>query len=206
MYRANLTNNCWKHKRSTCFDKSSRGWHAASGTPFFWGRKWVYCSLKSFQVVMLCMKMYVCLCCVYGPSAFCFQISSRLRQSHVNDNSYAWSTEILMISLLSPGVARLAMLLCSAAKPVRWTATNAATPATWRKSAPSKPPHNQCPLLPLLFFSDWWLVVLFFSESSSPAKGWLTEASPGPVSLSTCNMKKGVGKKIFLHSIQKMFV
>lgn len=64
----------------------------------------------------------------------------------------------LLLSCL--GVATSATLLCIALKPARLTATTAEMRATWRKIAPMKAAHNQCPLLPLLF-SDWWLVVLF---------------------------------------------
>lgn len=91
------------------------------------------------------------------------------------------------------GVVRLVTLLCNAVKPARLTATTVGRQATWQKTAPLKPAHNQCPLLPLLFFR---LMVgcIIFSESSSLAKVWLIEASPRPVSLSTYNTKKGVKK------------
>lgn len=61
---------------------------------------------------------------------------------------------ILIYSFFSPplvGVVRLVTSLCNAVKPVRANATTAARQATWQKTAPLKPVHNQCPLLPLLF-------------------------------------------------------
>lgn len=96
--------------------------------------------------------------------------------------------------LVSPpaGVARSAMLPCIAVKPARLTATTVESRATWQKSAPSKPLHNQHPLLPLLFFFRLMVGCIIFSESSSLAKVWLTEASPRPASLSSCNTMKGV--------------
>lgn len=95
------------------------------------------------------------------------------------------------------GVAGLVTLLCSAVKPARLPATTVERQATWQKTAPLKPAHNQCPLLPLRFFFFRLMVgCIIFSESSLLAKVWLTEASPRPVSLSTYNTKKGVKKNL----------
>lgn len=101
------------------------------------------------------------------------------------------------------GVARLVTSLCNAVKPARLTATTAARQATWQKTAPLKPAHNQCPLLPLLF-SDWWLVVLFsLNPLHWPKYGW-QRLVPGQWATWHVIQWKG-WKKIFLHSIQKCF-
>lgn len=106
--------------------------------------------------------------------------------------------------LVSPlGVARSAMLPCIAVKPARLTATTVERRATWQKSAPLKPLHNQHPLLPLLFFFRLMVGCIIFSESSSLAKGWLTEASPRPVSLSSCNTMKGVKRYLSAFNTKK---
>jgi len=55
-------------------------------------------------------------------------------------------------------VVKLVTLLFSAVSPVKRAATPVERRATLRKNAPAKPPHNQCPLLPLRFFQiDGWL-------------------------------------------------
>jgi len=50
------------------------------------------------------------------------------------------------------GVERSVMLLCTAARPVKSTATTAENLVTWQKSAPSRPQLNQFPWLCSSFF------------------------------------------------------
>lgn len=71
------------------------------------------------------------------------------------------------------------------------TVTAVASQGTLPGNARLRPQLNYFPLSPLLFLIDGCII---FSESSSLAKGWQTEATPRPVSF-TCCVKEGKGWK-----------